>query len=675
MKKFILIQLLTISSLSLFAQKEFMKFGKIPLEDLEMKSYAADTNAGAVILGDFGTTRFNITEDEGFTLDFTRHTRIKILDKSKLEEGNFTIRLYVGDGGDDEDLNMLKGFTYNLENGNEEKSKLEKSSIFTEMEDKNHKLVKFSMPNVKVGSVIDITYSVKSPFLFNLQSWRFQSDIPVVRSEYHVYVPEYFHYKNWISGYVNVQKETSSQNEKFQFMQSAKIDNSPNGGRQSGGMVSFSAMVNHWSYFAENVPAFIPEPHITTLSDYLGAVEFELMSYKYPWSLEKNYTQTWNSVSKEMMDHEDFGGQINRTGQFSDIAEKINSSASDSTEKVAMAYNYIKNRMTWDGRYRLFTTTSIKKAFNDGQGTSSEINLNLIALLRELNFEANPIMVSTRSNGKIRPGLVILTQFNHVIAGVKIGKTIYPLDATDPMCPYYMLPPNTLNGQGLLIDGTNYKWIDLNTSQAAKTTLFCQLQLNDELALKGSLSAKLENYAALKERKDIKKKTDIKEYTSELEDEFDGAKIDSITTIDLDSSYKPLKINADIEFDDKIMAAGDKIYFTPILVDRLDENPFKKENREYPVDYNYPFQDNITEIITLPEGYKVEELPQNTRFSLPNNEGEFTFMISNMGNKIMVKSIMNINQTIYPSTNYPELKKFYEMVVKKMAEQVVLTKI
>ena len=45
-------------------------------------------------------------------------------------------------------------------------------------------ITKVTMPNVKVGSVIEITYKVRSDFIFNFQDWEFQSTIPTVWSEY-----------------------------------------------------------------------------------------------------------------------------------------------------------------------------------------------------------------------------------------------------------------------------------------------------------------------------------------------------------------------------------------------------------------------------------------------------------------------------------------------------------
>jgi hypothetical protein len=65
----------------LHAQSDPIKFGKVELADLQMKSYAPDTSAEAVILGDYGKSYFKYGPD-GFQIVHDRHVRIKILKKS-----------------------------------------------------------------------------------------------------------------------------------------------------------------------------------------------------------------------------------------------------------------------------------------------------------------------------------------------------------------------------------------------------------------------------------------------------------------------------------------------------------------------------------------------------------------------------------------------------------------
>ncbi len=60
---------------------------------------------------------------------------------------------------------------------------------------------KFTLPNVKEGSVIEYSYRITSEFLSYLRDWEFQREIPTVWSEYKVTIPEYFHYNQLSRGY------------------------------------------------------------------------------------------------------------------------------------------------------------------------------------------------------------------------------------------------------------------------------------------------------------------------------------------------------------------------------------------------------------------------------------------------------------------------------------------
>ena len=132
-------------------QKTSIKFGKIDPENLKMKSYKADSSAGAVVLMDKGRSTVLYDQNNGaFFLMFERHTRIKILTKEGYDWANVEIPLYH-DASDRENVLSLKGMTHNLEKGKINSSKLSKKGVFTEKSTKNWDYRKFTLPNVKVG--------------------------------------------------------------------------------------------------------------------------------------------------------------------------------------------------------------------------------------------------------------------------------------------------------------------------------------------------------------------------------------------------------------------------------------------------------------------------------------------------------------------------------------------
>jgi chemotaxis methyl-accepting protein methylase len=144
MKKIIGIILLILYSLNtLSAQKPQMKYGKPDKADLEMKVYASDSSASAVLLCNYGYFDSN-------NLQFVHQMRIKILKDEGKAHGNFWVPAA--------EKTNVKGQTVNLENVVPVVTKLTKDGIFIEKVTKYVYRARVAMPNVKVGSVIDVEF-------------------------------------------------------------------------------------------------------------------------------------------------------------------------------------------------------------------------------------------------------------------------------------------------------------------------------------------------------------------------------------------------------------------------------------------------------------------------------------------------------------------------------------
>ncbi len=60
--------------------------------------------------------------------------------------------------------------------------------------------------------------------------------------------------------------------------------------------------------------------------------------------------------------------------------------------------------------------------------------------------------------------------------------------------------------------------------------------------------------------------------------------------------------------------------------------------------------------------------------SLPNKDGKFIYQISTLGNKLICTLSFAINKSLFLPTEYDFLKQFYQMVINKQNEPVVLKK-
>ena len=65
-------------------------------------------------------------------------------------------------------------------------------------------------------------------------------------------------------------------------------------------------------------------------------------------------------------------------------------------------------------------------------------------------------------------------------------------------------------------------------------------------------------------------------------------------------------------------------------------------------------------------------MPEPALVKLPKNKGVFLYNATKNGNTISIVSDLKINQSTFSITEYPNLKKFYEMVADKNQELVVL---
>ena len=183
------------------------EFGKIPISDLWMREYAPDTSASAVVLKEFGTA--SIKNGDGYELIYKHHVRIKILNMNGLSRANVEIPLYKHDNQKLERLLSIKASSFNAEDGRIHEEPISEKNVFTEERSRHSLIKKFAIPNVRVGSVIEMTYTIESPFIYNFREWEFQSDIPKVESEYWANIPGVYLYNITLRGFLKLSKNES----------------------------------------------------------------------------------------------------------------------------------------------------------------------------------------------------------------------------------------------------------------------------------------------------------------------------------------------------------------------------------------------------------------------------------------------------------------------------------
>lgn len=633
-----------------------LKLGAVTLDELKMNRYEADTSAGAVVLFESGRTRFDTNPSTGLHLVFEKHVIIKILNKSGYDWANVEVPLYRSNNTTKEFISNIKGTTYNLVDGKVSPVKLTKESIFEEKNTENRSTQKFTLPNVKEGTVIEYSYRIQSPFIFTFRDWTFQHTIPTLWSEYKAAIPEYFYYKKVTQGY-----------EDFHINEAKPVNVDLN-------MPGMNPTGTEYHWVMANVPAIKEEPHMNSIYNYISKIEFELGDVSIPGEFYKSFNNSWDKVCSNLMASEYFGKPISKTNSLKEQVDARVGQLREPKAKMEALYAFVQKEIKYNDQEEVFTDNSFKKVLETKTGNAAEVNLLLVAMLRQAGLEANPVILSTRDNGLVSEiTYPNLSKFNYVVGHVKIGEEEFLLDATEPMATVNMLPLRCLNGQGMLVGDQRFSWISLEPKKRSSRTYQCNMVLGADNSLKGKVSRGNTGYAGYSFRKAIQAEGE-KKYIEKMRNQSGQWEIDQIQIQHAAAPAEALKMEYDVTVPGQSQPVA-TIYLNPLQNQGEKENPFKLEERKYPIDFAMPQEETYLFNYTLPEGYKVEEQPKNVVLALPNKAGQFTYSISTLGSTIMVISKVVINQPSFRAADYPFLKEFYNQVVAKHAEQIVLKKI
>lgn len=648
------------------------RLGKVSVEELKQKVHPIDSSAVAAVLFEKGENILVYNPTAGFEIELVVKARIKIYKKEGYDWANKAVRYYL-DTGSREKVSFSEVATYNLVDGKIEKTKLKSDGEFDEVVNKYWGQKKIVMPNVKEGSVIEYQYVLQSPHIGSPREWYFQSSIPVNHSEYVNCVPEYLTYRINTKGFIMPKVKVEKVNKVLSVNSKERVVGRNGVVYQDYNNDNRTYTETRTTYSVENMPAIKEESFVNNIKNYTTSLEQELSMTKYPNSVIRNYSTDWESVVKTIYEYEDFGPELNKTGYFEEDLNQILKGVTTVEDKIAAIFTFVKTKVKWNGYHGYSCEEGVRKAYKTGVGNVADINLMLTAMLRYSELNANPVLLSTRSNGiSFFPNR---TAFNYVISAVETDKGLILMDATEKYSVPNILPLRDLNWFGRLIrkNGSSEN-VNLMPKVNSKEYANVALELDSQGVVNGKVKLFHDSHEALKFRQK-NSVTNKDTYLESLENKNNNIEInDYVRENELDLS-KPIIEN--YSFKDNKMAEiiNDKIYLSPIIFFTLRENPFKQEVREYPVDFGYPFQERYVVNIKIPEGYEIESLPKGIVVDGGENIGMYKFVCGNSNGIIQIISASDIYSPIVAPEYYPALKDFFQKSIDKQNEKIVFKKI
>lgn len=636
MKKLIASLLACLFALAVNAQ-EFSDAIIIKPEEIRMKECAFDPEADAVVL----MHEAYADHDDRYRLITNHRVRLKILKEKGISNADIRIPYYLKDNF--ESIDVIRGRIYNeTETGSMQFQDLEKKAVYKKPINKYWGEVVFTFPSVKVGSIIEYTYKSTMESYGGLEDWQFQKSLPVVESRYSlVILPEYeFAYR--------VQK-----------MDDIPVEIKPD---KNTGKISF---------VMKNIPGLRNEPYMDARKDYLQMVIFQLSGQNVGY--KKRYMTTWDEVIRELNSNPGFGNQVGKSLGGSDEFIKVVKLDTSLTSRLTNVYNYVRSNMGWNGVYSRFAVDGIKQAWSKKTGTSGEINLALVTLLREAGIEAYPLLVSEREHGKVNADYPFIDQFNTVYAyAVVNGKKFY-LDGTDRLTPSHIIPHSILNTTALVVNRKGGGLIQIKDEQFEyKDYVNVTGTLSSDGKLNGYVFIRSIDYARTKRLYSYKKNS--KSYLKSFTGETGNINIDSFSVVNEEIDTLPL--HQRFNFTSAINSTGDYSFIPTTLFSELDGNPFLSKVRFSNVNFGYRQTLYLNSYIAIPDGLVIDALPKSVR--LVNEDKSIVFsrtvLFDDKTRKLVSRISVEMKKSLYDPGEYGALHEFYKKMYEYLGEQIVIKK-
>lgn len=625
------------------------RFGKVSKEELEMTEYKPDSAAVAVVLYENRNIQVDLSAGGAFVKDVDVHMRIKILKEEGTEWGDFSVMKYVSQSVP-EIVTGIEVVTYNLENDKVVPTKMSREFIYTEDVSSSFQKISFYAQEVKVGSVIEMKYSIHSDRFWEIDDVYFQKTIPVNWVESQVSIPGFFTFNKKLHGSLPVQYDSKLEPKNlFGYQYEMVVD----------------------KFVAVDLPAFKYEPYIYYPRQYFSFVTYDIRSLRLPGMDTKYYGVSWDDVDNTYVNSQ-IMTRFRAQCQFKEQVAALPEEGTD-IEKIASAVSLVKDNVVWDEKYKVFPEP-VGQVVKARSGSNADINCLIAGCLREMGYTVDMVLIKMRSSGMLLDFQPERNPYDTFILRVTGSDgSQYYLDGGSPHGYINVLPPDLLVTNARLVrPNVPGEWVDLTRLTRNGTTMTVATTLTDDLRLSGEYTCKETGNTSYSTKESYSESDDEQDYISEIESDL-AIEIDDITFGQMkeysSSSQTEYKFHKDLD------ASGDFVYINPFLVKFHSADTFQSLQREFPIDF--PFTYSLTYIFTftIPEGYAVDQIPENRIFKFQPLASTARCSCTVNGNTVQMVYNFSQNKMVCGPEYYQDIRSYWKLLADIYDVVLVLKKL
>ena len=642
------------NSILSFAQGlPIVEFGIISTEEQAMGAPEYAPEAAALVLYHGWDSKVLDNRTWGFSQ--RRHRRIKIFKSSAFSLGSIELTFNPSW----EKIDQIEAIIH-LPSG--QQIELPRSAFFNGDASDELEFLSFSFPQVQVGAILEYRYRYQRKSIIYLPKMVFQEEIPVRFCEYVLASERRHSYRAIGPAMDELEVATLKENRSGDY-----------------------STLRHYHFARRNIPPFKEEAYSVNTSDYIASIQIEkILPTRYSSLnsfIESQETgvrnRDWNSAAVRLMNSPDFGERILVDGRRAKFLKEVGIILGESDhEKIQNILDFVNDRLDWNGHYDIFSDTPLKEVWENGLGNSAQLNMILLNILLDNNFDAHPLLVGLRGNGKPILEAPLLRQFQHFMVVVLIEDEYLVLDANGEYSIAGLPRPQSLNYYGWKVHRADSEWIPLKVP-AMRIAIFGEVVLSLDGTATVNAKARLHDYFALNARAILEDISDDSQgpIISDIIERHPSADLTDYRTDIPEAPTKPVNIELDCQLT-LGQTFDDLIYFNPILFNFLEEGLVEDVERQFPIEFEYPWQGRQIIKVNLPDGYVIDELPESIRMVSDDESIDISFQcIPDADERIInVNFGVTIKENFYPVESYEGLRELFEGIVNLQEATIVLRK-
>lgn len=347
---------------------------------------------------------------------------------------------------------------------------------------------------------------------------------------------------------------------------------------------------------------------------------------------------------------------------------------SSTKEKIAKLYQYLYDNTRYVsiqlgiGGYQPATASDVAvHGFGDCKGLSNY----MVALLKEAGIPAFYAAISTEQ-ADLLDNFPNLNQLNHVIAGVPMEKDTLWLECTNARYPLGYIHEDIAGHEALLITPEGGKIVRLPqyaaTANTQKSKITINMPENGQADINISMEAANRQYEGLLPLLSMGAADQQKHLLASIH--LPSAQVNTFKLEE--EKGKPI-VRTTLSATSKYANITGKRLFIKVNPLKADYSNIRKdESRQSDIYINLGYHDEEYILISIPDGYQVESMPENQEIS--NKFATLKTTFSRDGSSIHALYEITMKQGAYPFQDYDDFVKTKNAIAQACRQQIVIVK-